>query len=69
MTELQGGYQVDVVDSKNRVSIRSVTPGDRVGTMWIVTEGLKPGERVVAVGLQKVSPGIEISPKPFVEAD
>ena len=69
VTELQGGYQVDVVDSKNRVSIRSVTPGDRVGTMWIVTEGLKPGERVVAVGLQKVSPGIEISPKPFVEAD
>src|SRR5262249_56612303 len=46
VTELQGSQQVAVVGSDNKVSIRPVKVGDRVGDMWIVTEGLKPGERV-----------------------
>src|ERR1700741_983162 len=46
VTELQGSYQVAVVDSENKVSIRTVTPGDRVGSDWIITEGLKPGDSV-----------------------
>ena len=41
VTELQGSYQVAVVNGENKVSIRPVTVGDRVGTLWIVTDGLK----------------------------
>ena len=69
VTELQGGYQVAVVDSANKVGIRTVKLGDRIGSMWIVTEGLKAGERVVAEGIQQARPGAEVSPKPFVEGN
>jgi RND family efflux transporter MFP subunit len=65
ISELQGGYQVAVVDGENKVSIRTVKAGDRVGTQWIVEEGLKRGERVVAEGVQKVRPGVQVNPKPF----
>jgi len=65
LSELQGGYQVAVVDGENKVSIRTVTVGDRVGTQWIVAEGLKQGERVVVEGVQKVRPGMQVNPKPF----
>jgi RND family efflux transporter MFP subunit len=69
VSELQGAYQVAIVDAQNKVSIRTVQVGDRVGTEWIVSEGLKPGERVVAEGVQKVRPGMQVNPKPFaVEA-
>jgi RND family efflux transporter MFP subunit len=68
VSELQGGYQVAVVDSDNKVSIRTVQVGDRVAGMWIIEDGLKPGERVVAEGVQKVRPGIEVHPKPFAVA-
>jgi RND family efflux transporter MFP subunit len=65
VSELQGGYQVAVVDGENKVSIRTVKVGNPVGKEWIVLEGLKPGERVVAEGLQKVRPGMRVNPKPF----
>ena len=64
MTELQGHYQVAVVDSENKVSIVTVKPGDRIGTEWVIDEGLKPGERVVAEGLQKIGPGATVIPQP-----
>jgi membrane fusion protein (multidrug efflux system) len=54
-----------VVDDQNKVSIRSVTVGDRVGHLWVIADGLKPGERVVAEGVQKVRPGMSVNPKPF----
>jgi|SRR5882762_239969 len=63
--ELQGSYQVAVVDGENKVSVRTVQVGDRVGTQWIVAEGLKQGERVVVEGVQKVRPGMQVNPKPF----
>ena len=63
VTELQGSYQVAVVDSQNKVSVESVKVGDRIGSMWIVNEGLKPGERVVADGVQKVRTGMVVNPK------
>ena len=44
-----------------------VKPGDRVGTMWIIDKGLKPGERVVAEGVQKVGHGMPVNPLPFAE--
>jgi RND family efflux transporter MFP subunit len=68
VTELQGSYQVAVVDSDNKVSIRTVTPGDRTGSDWIIVSGLKAGERVVAEGAQKVRPGSQVNPKPYVVA-
>jgi membrane fusion protein, multidrug efflux system len=64
VTELQGSYQVAVVGNDNKVSIRPVKVGERVGTQWIVDEGLKPGERVVAEGVQKVKAGMTVNPKP-----
>jgi RND family efflux transporter MFP subunit len=69
VTELQGSYQVAVVDRANTVSIRTVKLGDRVGSMWIVAEGLKPGERVVAEGIEQARSGSQVSPKPFVEGN
>ena len=65
VSELQGGYQVAIVDSDNKVSIRTVQAGDRVGNQWVIAEGLKQGERVVAEGIQKVRPGMQVTPKPF----
>jgi membrane fusion protein (multidrug efflux system) len=65
VSELQGGYQVAVVDGENKVNVRTVTVGDRVGNEWIIADGLKPGERVVAEGVQKVRTGMQVNPKPF----
>ncbi len=66
VAELQGSYRVAVVGGDDKVSIRAVKVGDRVGPMWIIEEGLKPGERVVAEGAQKVRPDVVVNPKPFV---
>lgn len=57
VTELQGSYQVAVVGSDNKVSIRPVKVGERVDTMWILESGVKPGELVIVEGLQKVRDG------------
>jgi RND family efflux transporter MFP subunit len=65
VSELQGGYQVAVVGPDNKVSIRTITVGDRVGSEWVIPDGLKPGEKVVAEGIQKVRPGAQVNPKPF----
>src|SRR5208282_5321313 len=66
VSELQGGYQVAVVDSDNKVNIRTVTAGDRVGNQWVIAQGLNQGERVIAEGIQKVRPGMQVNPQPFV---
>jgi membrane fusion protein (multidrug efflux system) len=63
--DLQGTHEVAVVDSANKVAIRAVTLGDTVGHQWIVRGGVKPGERVVVEGLQKVRTGMTVDPKPF----
>jgi membrane fusion protein (multidrug efflux system) len=65
VSELQGSYQVAVVDHENKVSIVPVKVGERVGSMWVVEEGLKSGQSVVAEGVQKVRPGAQVNPKPF----
>ena len=64
-SELQGSYQVAVVDGDSKVNIRTVTVGDRVGSEWIIAQGLKPGESIVAEGVQKVRPGMRVNAKPF----
>jgi membrane fusion protein, multidrug efflux system len=65
VSELQGNYQVAVVGSDNKVQIRPVKVGERIGTEWIIAQGLKPGERVVAEGIQKVRGGMAVNPKPL----
>jgi membrane fusion protein (multidrug efflux system) len=68
VTNMQGAYLVAVVGSDNKVSIRTVKPGPRTGSMWVIDEGLKPGEQVVAEGVQKVKNGTLVNPKPYVNA-
>ena len=63
--DLQGTHQVAVVESDNKVRIQSVDLGATFGNDWLVRSGLKPGERVVAEGLQKVRQGLQVNPKPF----
>ncbi len=63
--EQQGQYLVAVVGGDNKVDIHPVKVGERIGADWIVSEGLKPGERVVAEGLQKVRAGSTVNPKPL----
>ena len=66
VSDLQGSYQVDVVGGDDKIAIRPVKVGERIGTMWIIQDGLKPGERVVAQGQQTLRPGTTVQPKPFV---
>jgi membrane fusion protein (multidrug efflux system) len=66
VTEIQGKYLVAVVGADNKVDIRPVTVGERIGSDWIISKGLQPGEQVIAEGTQKVRPGVTINPKPFV---
>jgi len=65
VTELQGSYQVAVVGKDNKVSIRPVKVGERTGSQWVVDAGLKPGERVIAEGIQRVRQGMTVNPKPL----
>jgi RND family efflux transporter MFP subunit len=62
VTELQGRYQVAVVGPDNKVSIRNVQVGERVGEMWIVLSGLNAGDRVVTDGTMKARDGATVSP-------
>jgi len=66
VSELQGGYQVAVLDPENKVDVRTVTVGDRVDNRWIIASGLNPGDRVVAEGVQRMRTGVQVNPKPFV---
>ena len=67
VNEIQGGYQIAVIGSDNKASIKSVKMGPKTGAMWVVAEGLQPGERVVAEGFQKVKEGQVVNPKPYQE--
>ena len=64
VSELQGSYQVAVVDRGNKVSVRTVTVGERIGPMWIIEKGLNPGDVVVVEGMQKIRPDMIVNPKP-----
>jgi membrane fusion protein (multidrug efflux system) len=65
VTELQGSYQVAVVGPDNKIDIRPVKAAERIEQLWVIDEGLKPGERVVVEGIQKVRQGMLVTPKPF----
>ena len=67
VAEIQGKYMVAVVGADSKVDIRPVKPAERVDNLWVILEGLKPGERVVVEGIQKVRPGMPVTPKAYVE--
>jgi RND family efflux transporter MFP subunit len=69
VSQTQGSYQIAVVGSDNRVQLRSVQVGPRVGTLWVITKGLNPGERVVAVGADQTKDGELVNAKPYTEAE
>ena len=68
VSELQGSYQVAVVGNDNKVAIRPVKVGARVGTLWVIEDGLTAGDKVVAEGIQKVRDGLVVNPVPFLAA-
>jgi membrane fusion protein, multidrug efflux system len=63
VAELQGIYNVAVVGGEDTIDLRMVTPAQRIGTLWVIDSGLKPGERVVVEGLQKVRAGVKVKPE------
>jgi membrane fusion protein (multidrug efflux system) len=65
VTELQGNYQVAIVDSENKIHIQPVRVGERTGALWAIEEGLQPGQRVVVEGLQKVHEGVAVTTTNF----
>jgi membrane fusion protein (multidrug efflux system) len=77
--EVQSQYQIVVLTPENKAVYRPIKVGDRVGPNWIITEGLKPGERVVVEGTERLRmfaaaapqmarEGIPVVAKPYVPA-
>ena len=62
--ELQGSFRVAVVGSENKVAFRNVIPGPRIGSLWLIDKGLKPGEIVIVEGFLKVRDGMVVTPRP-----
>jgi len=65
VSQQQGSNQVTVIGSDNRAQLRTVQVGPRVGSLWVITSGLKPGERVAAVGADKAKEGEPVNPTPY----
>jgi RND family efflux transporter MFP subunit len=65
VSELQGAYQVAVVDTDNKIRIQPVSVGERSGSLWIIEHGLEPGQRIVVEGLQKIRDGVTVNPTNF----
>ena len=65
VSDVQSKFLVAVVGNDNKVAIRPVVVGEKTGSEWIISDGLKPGDRVVAEGIQKVKDGQQVNPKPY----
>lgn len=65
VTELQGSYQVALVDAQNKVHLQTVVVGEQSGADWVIDNGLKPNDRVIAEGTQKVKEGAVVDPVPY----
>jgi RND family efflux transporter MFP subunit len=69
VSQQQGTNQVTVIGADNRAQLRAVQVGPRVGSLWVITSGLNPGERVAAVGAEKAKEGEPVNPTPYKEAE
>jgi len=65
VTDMQGKYLMAVVGADNKVSIRPVKVAERIGSDWIIEDGLKAGERIIVEGTQKVKPDMLVNPQAF----
>jgi membrane fusion protein (multidrug efflux system) len=65
VSDVQGTYLIAIMGTDNKIAIRQVTPGARVGSMWIIDKGLNPGDQIVVEGIQKVKEGMRVTPKPY----
>ena len=65
VSQQQGSYVVDVVDADGKVVVRTVHVGERTPTMWVIQDGLKPGELVIVQGQQNLKSGMPVQTKPF----
>jgi membrane fusion protein, multidrug efflux system len=65
VTDMQGRSLIAVVGADNKVSVRPVTTGEQYGTQWVISGNVKPGDRVVAEGIQKVREGAVVNPVPY----
>jgi len=63
VSEVQGSYQLGIVGGDGKAEIRPVTVGARTGSDWVIATGLKPGEKVIVEGLQKVKSGAPVNAK------
>jgi len=66
VSELQGSYQVAVIDTENKIHIQPVRVGDRTGNLWMIEEGLHAGQLVVVEGIQKIREGMTVTTTNFV---
>jgi len=64
VTELQATWSVAAVSKDNKVEMRPVKIGIRFGNLWQIESGLKPGDRIIVEGLQKVRNGVTVNPTP-----
>jgi membrane fusion protein (multidrug efflux system) len=62
--ELQGEFELAVLGPDNKITFRTVKAGDRVGSYWVIEQGLNPTDRVVIEGLQDIKTGQTVDPKP-----
>jgi membrane fusion protein (multidrug efflux system) len=63
VNELQGTTQIGVVDAGDTVTIKTVKTGERVGSDWIIEEGLQPSDRVIVEGFSRVKSGMKVVPQ------
>ncbi len=68
LVDLQGRFQVYIVDAENKVEVREVALGPTKGNMQVVESGLEGGETIIIEGLQKVRAGMVVSPTPVTES-
>lgn len=69
VTQLQSQYEVAIVGQDNQITIRHVQVGPQVGSDWVINQGLKAGDRVVAEGMEKVRDGMKVTPQPYVSPE
>jgi len=68
VNELQTSYEVALVSGADKVETRTVKVGNRVGTLWVIEEGISPGDRVIVEGAQKVRNGELVKPMPWISS-
>lgn len=63
VTELQGQFSVSTISDSSTIKTVQITPGPKYKDYWVVNEGLKPNDKVVLDGIQKVRNGMKVQAK------